>query len=70
VYAWADGRTWEVVCLIAEIEEGNMVSLILRTVDNLRHIRALKDIFPEHAHAAGEAMDLLLKDPVVSHHMM
>jgi ATP-dependent RNA helicase HelY len=39
--------------------------LVLRTADNLRHIRALKDVFPKAAENAGKAMELILRDPVV-----
>ncbi|CAD7839954.1 MAG: ATP-dependent DNA helicase [Olavius algarvensis Delta 4 endosymbiont] len=64
LHAWARGFPWEFIIEISGLEEGNLVMLILRTADNLRHIRALKDIFPEAAASAGEAIDLLLKDPV------
>jgi len=64
LHAWARGFAWEFIIELSGLEEGNLVMLILRTADNLRHIRALKDIFPEAAASAGEAIELLLKDPV------
>jgi hypothetical protein len=54
------------VVSLAEIEEGNLAMLILRTADNLRHIRSLRGVFPTAADAAGRAIDLILRDPVVT----
>jgi superfamily II RNA helicase len=49
VYAWATGQPWESVLSLAEVEEGTLARIILRTADNLRHIIALKPVFPEAA---------------------
>jgi len=65
LYAWASGLPWEKVISIAKMEEGDLAMLILRTADNLRHIRALKDVFPEAASTAGMAIDLIMRYPVV-----
>lgn len=65
IYAWATGEPWEKAVLISEMDEGNLAMLILRTADNLRHIRSLSKQFPEASHTAAEAIDLLLRDPVV-----
>ncbi len=65
IYAWASGLPWEKVLNIGKMEEGDLCMLILRTADNLRHVRALKDVFPEAASAAGEAIDLIVRYPVV-----
>jgi superfamily II RNA helicase len=64
VFAWANGAPWETALHIAEMEEGIFSSLILRIADNLRHIRNLKDIFPQPAASAATAIDLILRDPV------
>lgn len=66
LHAWARGFPWDFIIELSGLEEGNLVMLMLRTADNLRHIRSLKDIFPEAAAAAGEAIELLLKDPVLT----
>jgi hypothetical protein len=50
---------------MAEMEEGDLVMLILRTADNLRHIRGLRRAFPQAAHAADQAIALILREPVV-----
>jgi len=65
IYAWASGLPWEKVLNIGKMEEGDLCMLILRTADNLRHVRTLKDVFPEAASAAGEAIDLIMRYPVV-----
>ncbi|MDD3950868.1 MAG: DEAD/DEAH box helicase [Desulfobacterales bacterium] len=65
VYAWAFGWPWEDVVRISEMAEGDLAMLILRTADNLRHVRALSEAFPEAAQTAGEAIDRILRDPVL-----
>ncbi len=40
--------------------------LVLRTADNLRHVRALGKYFPREAAAAAKAMDMIMREPVVS----
>ena len=65
IFAWAEGESWERVVTIAEIEEGDLAMLIFRTADNLRHIRNLKDVFPEAAETAAEAIDGIMREPVV-----
>jgi superfamily II RNA helicase len=65
LYAWATGLPWEKVLTIAKMEEGDLAMLILRTADNLRHIRTLKNVFPEAASTAATAIDLIMRYPVV-----
>jgi superfamily II RNA helicase len=63
---WARGQPWQNVLKIAAIEEGDLAMLILRTTDNLRHIRNLKDVFPEAAATAGKGIEMILREPVVN----
>ncbi len=65
IYAWAAGYPWEEVLSLAAIEEGDLAMLILRTADNLRHIKAIAPAFPEAAETAAKAIELVLRDPVV-----
>jgi ATP-dependent RNA helicase HelY len=65
IYAWASGLPWEKVMAIVKMEEGDLCMLILRTADNLRHIRTLIDVFPEAASTAGTGVDLIMRYPVV-----
>ena len=66
VYAWAKGMPWEKLIADGGMGEGDFSMLVLRTADNLRHVRGLKGVFPEAAETAGKAIDLILKDPVLS----
>jgi superfamily II RNA helicase len=64
MYAWARGGTWEHALEAAEMEEGDLAMLVLRTADNLRHISGLAEFFPEAAAAATRAVERLLREPV------
>lgn len=66
LYHWARGMAWEEVVPLSDLEEGNLAMLILRTADNLRHIRSLTDVFPEAAEAAAAAVESILRDPVMT----
>jgi len=65
MHAWAFGFPWEKVLELAECEEGDLAMQVLRTADNLRHIRALEQVFPRAAQTAGEAIEMILREPVV-----
>ena len=66
VYYWACEKPWEDALAVAATDEGSLAMLILRTADNLRHIRALADVFPIAARNASEAIDLIVRDPVIT----
>ena len=66
VYAWACGQPWDTTLKIAEMEEGDLAMLIVRTADNLRHIRGLKDVFPEAAQTASISIEKIMREPVVN----
>ena len=66
IYAWAQGESWDEVVRISEMEEGDLAMLVVRTADNLRHIRHLKDVFPEAAATAVEAIDKIMREPVLN----
>jgi superfamily II RNA helicase len=65
VYHWAAGRNWEEVVALWDSAEGDLAMLIMRTADNLRHVRNLKNVFPQAAQSAKKAMEQILRDPVV-----
>ena len=65
MHAWAKGNRWEQVVEAAEMEEGDLAMLILRTADNLRHVAGLAEIFPEAAGAAARAAEMILREPVI-----
>jgi superfamily II RNA helicase len=66
VYAWACGQPWDTALKISEMEEGDLAMLIVRTADNLRHIRGLKDVFPEAAQTASRSIEKIMREPVVN----
>jgi hypothetical protein len=57
---------WEMVVELSDLEEGNLAMLILRTADNLRHIRSLAHVFPDAAESAAAAVEAILRDPVIT----
>ena len=63
--AWANASPWERVVRISEMEEGDLAMLVLRTADNLRHVRGLAEVFPQAAESAAKGMELILREPVV-----
>lgn len=67
IFEWASGKTWDQVLKTSELAEGDLAMLVLRTADNLRHIRSLRDVFPRAAENAGKAIELILRDPVIAY---
>jgi superfamily II RNA helicase len=68
LYLWASGlRSWEDVVRAGDMAEGDLAMLILRTADNLRHIVALQDVFPQAADAAASGIEMILREPVSSY---
>jgi ATP-dependent RNA helicase HelY len=66
IHAWASEQSWEKSLQLAELAEGDLAMLILRTADNLRHIRSLDAFFPDAARSAGRAIQRMLRDPVIT----
>jgi ATP-dependent RNA helicase HelY len=65
MWAWASGWPWEKVIQAGQMAEGDLAMLVLRTADHLRHIRALQDVFNTLAASARQAIDQILRDPVM-----
>ena len=66
LYMWAGGTEWEEVLNFWDGAEGDLAMLIMRTADNLRHIGNLSGVFPTAAESARQAVERILRDPVVS----
>ena len=64
-HAWASGYPWENVTREYGMAEGNLAMLMMRTADNLRHAASLVDVFPDAAVTSREAIDRILRPPVV-----
>jgi len=65
VWHWAAGRVWDKTVQVAQMAEGDLAMLILRTADNLRHVAVLKKEFPQMAECARKAIEIILRDPVM-----
>lgn len=65
-YAWAHGTDWTELTTRSDFAEGDFSRLILRTGEHLRQLASLKDSFPDIAKTAKDAVELILKDPVVT----
>ena len=66
IYKWAKGMDWEDLLSFWDSAEGDLAMLIMRTADNLRHIGNLSAVFPDAANSAKQAVEKILRDPVVS----
>lgn len=65
VWFWASGQPWHTTCQAGQMAEGDLAMLALRTADNLRHVAGLHAVFPKMAETARQAIELILKDPVM-----
>jgi len=63
LYLWAKGTTWWDLLRSVPLEEGDMVSLIVRTADHLRQICSLEKTHPEVARKAKIAISLIQREP-------
>jgi len=66
VFHWAQGLSWDQVREISGMDEGDLAMIILRTADHLRQIESLCETHPRLAATAGEAIRLLLREPVLA----
>ncbi len=66
MYAWAHDTPWDELMQASDYAEGDFARLILRSAENLRQMTKLTDHFPDIAHNAKEAVDLILREPVVT----
>jgi superfamily II RNA helicase len=66
MYGWAHDTPWEELMTGSDYAEGDFARLILRTAENLRQIAKIQESFPKLAGTAAEAVDLILKEPVIT----
>jgi len=66
LYAWAHDQEWDDLIEGSVFAEGDFARLILRTAENLRQITKLEETFPDIARTAREAIELILKEPIVT----
>jgi superfamily II RNA helicase len=65
LFMWAKGIEWERLVSFWSVDEGDMASLIVRTIDHLRQVHHLAETHPGLAAAAARAIELLSREPVV-----
>ncbi|MFO7883328.1 MAG: DEAD/DEAH box helicase [Desulfobacteraceae bacterium] len=68
IFAWAKDEPWEIIVQRSPFAEGDLARLIMRTSENLRQITGLKDTFPAIAESADKAIEMIMKEPVVTYH--
>jgi hypothetical protein len=64
-FAWAKGRSWEETLAVGGMSEGDLSMLVLRTAENLRQIASLTQEYPTIAATATQAIEMLLREPVI-----
>ena len=65
VYHWARGMSWEEIRELAQMDEGDLAMVILRTADHLRQIESLSETHPRLAASATRAIERILREPVL-----
>jgi ATP-dependent RNA helicase HelY len=65
LYLWAGGLPWESLLIRIPIDEGDLVSLIVRTVDHLRQVCDLRETHPRVAATARQSIRLIQREPAV-----
>jgi superfamily II RNA helicase len=65
LWRWAVGQPWDKTVKAGQTTEGDLAMLALRTADHLRHLAGLSTVFPAMAASAREAVNLILRDPVM-----
>lgn len=65
IFAWGLMSEFSDVAVLYGAGEGDLANLIYRTADNLRQVASLHDTHPKLAACAREAVDLMLRPPVV-----
>jgi superfamily II RNA helicase len=65
IYVWAKGWSWEKVLKLTGVSEGDLSMLVLRTAESLRQITSLTENYPSVAKCAGDAINIIMREPVV-----
>ena len=68
IYKWVKGEEWDELVKDSGLADGDLTRLIMRVSDNLRHIKALRESFPEIAKTASISIETLMREPVVSYY--
>ena len=66
MHHWAGHGQWEEAVRIYGQDPGDMAMLVFRTADNLRQLASLSATHPQLAPTARAAVELILKEPVIT----
>ena len=64
IYLWAKGVNWDKLIEAVGIDDGDMASLIMRTVDHLRQLLDLSETHHDMALSAEKAINMIMREPV------
>lgn len=65
LYLWAKGLSWKELTQAVTLDEGDLVSLIVRTADHLRQVCDLQETHPGLANTARLALRRIQREPAV-----
>jgi superfamily II RNA helicase len=65
LYLWSEDIDWGELTAHVDADEGDLAMLVLRTADHLRQLVSLHDEHPEMADTAREAVNLIMRPPLV-----
>ncbi len=65
VFYWARGDSWEKVREVSGMDEGDLAMVVLRTADHLRQIESLAETHPRLAASARQAIERIMREPVL-----
>ncbi|MCF6246345.1 MAG: DEAD/DEAH box helicase [Desulfobacula sp.] len=66
IYRWAHDTPWDELTTQSDYAEGDFARLVLRTAENLRQLSKLTEPFPGIAKTAKDAIELILKEPIIT----
>ena len=66
MHMWARMGLWDDAVRVYGQDPGDMAMLVFRTADNLRQMAGLSSTHPELASAARQAVELIMKEPVIA----
>ncbi|MEA1967379.1 MAG: DEAD/DEAH box helicase [Thermodesulfobacteriota bacterium] len=67
VFSFANNDSWENIVERSRFAEGDLARLIMRTGENLKQMAGLLNTFPKIAKNADQAIELIMKAPVVTY---
>jgi ATP-dependent RNA helicase HelY len=66
MHLWSRMELWDDAVRVYGRDPGDMAMLVFRTADHLRQMAGLSSTHPELASAARQAVDMIMKEPVIA----